>query len=260
MQQAFRKSDRKRLTALLPEARGHALEPWAAYWELKARLDEASAQEVQDFMRRYADSYQEDRLRNDWLKLLGQRRDWAGFAAEYPKFRMNDDREVRCYALLVEHLKNPVMDARLSEEVRKNWYAQRDADDGCTAAAERLVGSKNLTSLDVWQKARLAMEGNRPKAARDAVQIVAPEALAMGLANRVVGAGQALDAAVALARQIAAFPQDTLRADRLSALTQWDWPLAEALHREWTRGSQRLADALQGAARFAGGAGRHGEF
>ena len=179
MNKAFRRSDKDRLAQLLPQARGHALEPWAAYWEIKARLDEASAQEVQDFMRRYAGSYQEDRLRNDWLKLLGQRRDWAGFAAEYPHFRMNDDREVRCYALLVEHLKNPVIDVRLSEEVRKNWYAQREADDGCTAAAERLVGSKNLTSLDVWQKARLAMEGNRPKAARDAVQIVAPEALAM---------------------------------------------------------------------------------
>ena len=120
MNKAFRRSDKDRLTQLLPQARGHALEPWAAYWELKARLEDASAQEVQDFMRRYAGSYQEDRLRNDWLRLLGQRRDWAGFAAEYPNFRMNDDREVRCYALLVEHLKNPVIDARLSEEERKN--------------------------------------------------------------------------------------------------------------------------------------------
>ncbi|MEO5661381.1 MAG: transglycosylase SLT domain-containing protein, partial [Polaromonas sp.] len=132
---------------------------------------------VQAFLARYAGSYQEDRLRNDWLRLLGQRRDWAAFAAEYPNYRMNDDREVRCYALLVEHLKNPVIDARLSGEVRKNWYALRDADDGCTAAAERLVGSKNLTPLDVWQKARLALEANRPIAARDAVALIAPEAL-----------------------------------------------------------------------------------
>ncbi len=179
MSKAFRRGDKNRLTQLLPQTRGHALEPWAAYWELKARLDEASAQEVQDFMRRYVGSYQEDRLRNDWLLLLGQRRDWEGFSAEYPNFRMNDDRQVRCYALLVEHLKNPSLDARLSEEVRKNWYAQRDADDGCTAAAQRLVNSNNLTALDVWQKARLALESNRPKAARDAVQIVAPEAMAM---------------------------------------------------------------------------------
>jgi soluble lytic murein transglycosylase len=179
MNKAFKRGDKSRLTQLLPQARGHALEPWAAYWELKARLGEASPQEVQDFLARYAGSYQEDRLRNDWLLLLGQRRDWTSFAAEHPSYRMNDDREVRCYALLVEHLKNPTIDARLSDEVRKNWYAQSGTDDGCTAAAERLVGSKNLTPLDVWQKARLALEANRPNSASNAVTIVAPEALGM---------------------------------------------------------------------------------
>ena len=179
MNQAFKRGDRKKLSALLPQAKGHALEPYAAYWELKARLDEASPREVQDFLTRYPNTYQEDRLRNDWLLLLGQRRDWAAFAAEYPNYRMGDDKEVRCYALLVEHLKNPTQDARLANEVRKNWYAQRDADDGCRAAAERLVGSKNLTTLDVWQKARLALEGNRPRAARDAVAIVSPESVGM---------------------------------------------------------------------------------
>ena len=179
MNQAFKRGDRKKLSALLPQVRGHALEPYAAYWELRARLSEASAQEVQDFYARYPGTYQEDRLRNDWLLLLGQRRDWAAFAAEYPNYRMNDDREVRCYALLVEHIKNPAADAKLADEVRKNWYAQRDADDGCRAAAERLVGSKNLNAQDVWQKARLALEGNRPRAARDAVAIVSPESSGM---------------------------------------------------------------------------------
>jgi soluble lytic murein transglycosylase len=179
MNQAFKRGDRQKLKALLPQAKGHPLEPYAAYWELKARLAEATAQEVQDFYARYPGTYQEDRLRNDWLLLLGQRRDWAAFAAEHPNYRMGDDREVRCYALLVEHLKNPTQDAKLSDEVRKNWYAQRDADDGCRAAAERLVGTKNLTALDVWQKARLALEGNRPRAARDAVAIVSPESSAL---------------------------------------------------------------------------------
>ncbi|WP_341909662.1 transglycosylase SLT domain-containing protein [Polaromonas sp. YR568] len=179
MNRAFKRGDRARLSQLLPQARGHALEPWAAYWEMRTRLGEASAQEVQSFLSRYAGTYQEDRLRNDWLLLLGQRRDWAGFAAEYPNFRMNDDREVRCYALLVEHLKNPAQDAQLAAEVKKNWFAQRDADDGCTAAADRLVGTKTLTGQDAWHKARLATEANRPRAARDAVQIVSPESVAL---------------------------------------------------------------------------------
>ena len=181
MNQAFRRGDRKRLAALLPQARGHALEPWAAYWELKARLAEASTQEVDNFIARYAGTYQEDRLRNDWLLLLGERRDWAGFAAEHPKFRMGDDKEVRCYALLVESLQgaNPARQSAIADEVRKNWLSQRDADDGCTAAAERLVGSKNLGEADVWQKARQAAEANRPKAARDAVALIAPESVGL---------------------------------------------------------------------------------
>jgi soluble lytic murein transglycosylase len=83
---------------MLPQLRGHALEPWAAYWELRARLDSASVQEGPGLPDRYAGTYQEDRLRNDWLLMLGQRRDWTTFAAEYPRYRMNDDREVRCYA------------------------------------------------------------------------------------------------------------------------------------------------------------------
>ena len=179
MNKAFKRSDRARLAQLLPQARGHALEPWAAYWELKNRLGEASAAEVQAFYTRYAGTYQEDRLRNDWLLLLGERRDWVSFADQYPGFRMNDDREVRCYALLVEHLKNPAASPAIAEEVRRNWFALREADNGCNAAAERLVGSKSLVIQDVWIKARLSMEANRPRAAQNAVLIVAPEAAAM---------------------------------------------------------------------------------
>ena len=172
MQQAFGKGDRKKLSALLPQARGHVLEAWAAYWELRARLGEASAQEVQDFLTRYTGTYQEDRLRNDWLLLLGQRRDWSSFAAEHPNYRMSDDREVRCYALAVDFLKNG---AEVSADVRRNWYAQREADDGCNFAADRLHESRKLSALDVWRKARIAMDANRPRAARAAVEIEAPD-------------------------------------------------------------------------------------
>lgn len=89
--------------------------------------------------------------------------------------------------------------------------------------------------------------------------VAADEALAMGLANRVVADGQALAEAQALARQIAAFPQRCMRADRASALAQWQLPLAQALQHEGAGGYAALqAEGMAGAARFAGGAGRHG--
>ncbi|MCM2253365.1 MAG: lytic transglycosylase domain-containing protein, partial [Ramlibacter sp.] len=182
MNQAFRQGNKARLAQLLPQVRGHALEPWAAYWELKSRLDTALPQEVQDFFARYAGTYQEDRLRNDWLLLLGQRRDWTSFEADYPKLRMQDDRELRCYGALLTHLREgAAAPATLGDEVRRNWLALRDADDGCTLAASRLIpdadGPRQMSASDAWHKARIALEANRPRAAAAAVQIVAPEAM-----------------------------------------------------------------------------------
>lgn len=176
MQQAFRKGDRKKLEQLLLAARGHVLEPWAAYWELKVRLAEAMPQEVQAFLQRYAGSYQEDRLRNDWLLLLGQRRDWAQFAEQHPGYRMSDDREVRCYALLIDQIKG-MAPASAAADVRRNWYALRDADDGCTHAASEFYSDKKLSALDIWRKARLGVEANRLRVVRNAVEIVSPDAL-----------------------------------------------------------------------------------
>ncbi len=179
MNQAYRQADRKKLASLLPQARGHALEPWAAYWELRARLDSASAQEIQDFLTRYAGTYQEDRLRNDWLLVLGQRRDWATFAAEYPRFRMNDDKEVRCYALLVESLTSGQAPEALVDEVRRNWMGQREADDGCSTAAGRLIEMKKMPADDAWRRARLGMEANRPRAVSRAIELVSPESMGL---------------------------------------------------------------------------------
>lgn len=73
-------------------------------------------------------------------------------------------------------------------------------------------------------------------------------------------AGWDLQAGARLAQQLCGFPQETMRADRLNAYEQWDRPLAQALHGEWERSRARIPDALQGAARFAAGEGRHGKF
>ena len=90
--------------------------------------------------------------------------------------------------------------------------------------------------------------------------VPAPEALQMGLVTRVVETGKALDAAIALAEELAGMPQQCLRSDRLSAYEQWDLSWEEAMNNEVHRGLEVLAsgETLEGATRFAKGAGRHG--
>jgi len=172
MNQAFKKNDKAQLSRLLPKAKGHALEPWAAYWELRVRLDQASDSEIQQFFSVYAGTYAEDRLRNDWLLQLGRQRDWATFAQEYPRFRMNDDREVRCYALANSaSLQKP----ETVSELKRLWYSLRETEDGCTYTAEKLHDLKKIDALDVWRKARLAMDNNRPRAAQLALNIESEE-------------------------------------------------------------------------------------
>jgi len=89
---------------------------------------------------------------------------------------MSDDREVRCYALLIDQIKGTAP-ATAAQEVRSNWYALREADDGCTHAASEMYGYKKLAALDIWRKARLGVEANRPRVVRSAVEIVAPESV-----------------------------------------------------------------------------------
>ena len=173
--EAFRKKDRQRLAALRATAVGerHPLAPWVDYWDLNTRLGTVQIEEVEAFYRRWPGSYVEDRLRNDWLLELGRRRDWTALAADYPRFRMNDDREVVCYALLADRMTTG-KDVRASG--RDAWFAQREADEGCNLLATTLYEAKEIGPADAWRRARIAINNNRPRAARQAAFLVGPQA------------------------------------------------------------------------------------
>ena len=170
--ESFRKKDKSQLAAAAAAARQHLLAPWVDYWELNNRLGTAQVDEVEAFYARWPGTYVEDRLRNDWLLELGRRRDWANFSRDYPRFRMNDDREVTCYALLTQHLAG--QDVR--DAARSAWLAQRDLDDGCNLLASTLFAAGQFSENDAWLEARVSIENNRPRAARAAAGFVSPAA------------------------------------------------------------------------------------
>ena len=117
--------------------------------------------------------------------------------------------------------------------------------DGGTVRLPRLIGASRAMDMILT---------GRP--------VAAGEALAMGLANRVVAEGTARESAEALAAELSRLPQTCLRHDRLSSLEQWSLPPAQALANEFTHGLKTLESGewLQGAARFGKGEGKHGAF
>ena len=177
---ALRKRDRATLLAArntLLSVR-HPLAPWADYWELGNRLTEATQGDIDSFDLRWPGSYVEDRLRNDWLLELGRRRDWANFRTAYPRFRMNDDREVSCYALLTQHLAGQDVKAA----ARAAWAAQKEPDDGCLLLGRTLLDAQVLKPDDAWAVARTAVENGRPKTAKAVIALLLPGA-AMAVAD-----------------------------------------------------------------------------
>jgi enoyl-CoA hydratase len=117
--------------------------------------------------------------------------------------------------------------------------------DGGTVRLPRLIGESRALDLILTGRA-----------------VAADEALALGLANRVVPAGTALQEAIELARQIASFPQECMRNDRASVAAQHGLNLRDALTQEFALGMKTLqsGEAASGAKRFTQGVGRHGDF
>ncbi len=136
--EAFRSGARIKPGAQLEIMRGthhqdehHALEPWVEYWQLRQSLDDNNSDGVEEFLARQEGSYLAEKLRGDWLKMLGKRRQWEDFQREYAQLQAPDN-ELVCYALQTRLTLQ--RDALALEEARPMWFRVLDLPESCALA------------------------------------------------------------------------------------------------------------------------------
>ncbi|MEO0317592.1 MAG: hypothetical protein RL404_1269 [Pseudomonadota bacterium] len=135
---------------------------YVEYYRLYPRLVSAPEGEVRAFLDKYDGTAIADRLRNDWLLLLGRARDWRLFDEQYPLFVLNDDTQVKCYALSSKLAKGENI-ARAARDllVQPKYYG-----DACPELIGRLAKERQFNDADVWRQVRLAVEAGQPGIAR----------------------------------------------------------------------------------------------
>jgi soluble lytic murein transglycosylase len=161
---AVQRGDRAKLARQLEAVRGHELEPYVEYWLLSLRLQEAGHDELRGFLARHAGSYLADKLRGEWLKVLGKRREWDVFETEHPPLAQSDQ-EIVCYAL---QNRLRLADLGALEEARPMWFAAAELPDSCTPLMEQLIADRRLTTDDIWERLRRLLEAKKLGAAKAA--------------------------------------------------------------------------------------------
>ncbi|MFY9315608.1 MAG: transglycosylase SLT domain-containing protein [Burkholderiales bacterium] len=162
---AFRAGDALKLQKFSNLPAGHVLAPYPEYWRLKLRLEDVADSDVLAFLEREAGTYLADRLRADWLKLLGKRADWPSFDRELSPL-VQDDLEIRCYAWLSRLARG---DESAHAEARAIWQEPRELPESCHELANRLSEAGQFSVDDIWRRVRLLVENSQVSAARRAL-------------------------------------------------------------------------------------------
>lgn len=158
LREAARNNDIPRSTELASRLGNYAIPSYVEYFRLRPRIASAPEQEIRDFLTRYEGTAIADRLRNDWLLELGRQRNWTLFDEQYPQFVLNDDTQVKCYAVMSKALKGQ----EVADEARTVLVNPQNYSEACAALITTLAESKQFTADDVWAQVRLISESGFP--------------------------------------------------------------------------------------------------
>jgi peptidoglycan lytic transglycosylase len=159
---AYRAGDPIQFARHAKKLDGHLLEPWLDYWRLSMRLEDSSNREVREFLGKHANLYVAERLRSDWLRVLGKRADWPEFERQ-GKRHPRDDLEVNCYRWVsrLEHGDDTALD-----EAMAMWLEPAELPEGCQRLSATLSLRGRLSVTDIWRRVRVLFEHGQITAAK----------------------------------------------------------------------------------------------
>ncbi|TXI19145.1 MAG: transglycosylase [Nitrosomonas sp.] len=152
--EAFQVGNAKLLKDYANRLQRHVLKPYVEYYQLRMELGTTNLETISNFLLRHEGSLVADRLRSDWLKMLGKNRQWQFFETEYPLL-VNKDNELMCYYY------QRYLDAKdkiAVADVRSLWLTPVSLPDSCTPVFQSLIYSGDISREDIWKRIRLALE------------------------------------------------------------------------------------------------------
>jgi soluble lytic murein transglycosylase len=163
---AYVAGDGFKLAGYVDKIRGHALEPYVAFWRLRFRLEDAAPDELRHFLSVNAGTALAEQLRRDWLLFLGKNGQWELFREEHPAL-VKTDPDVACYALQERWRRQ---DKSMFAEIRSLWKIPRKLSEGCAPIVDAMLQSGELTAQDMRDRFRLLVRGNLMAEARQLAQ------------------------------------------------------------------------------------------
>ncbi len=168
LRDAVRQDDASKADFYAARLGDYSIPSYVDYYRLKPRLKDASQAEIRDFMKRYEGQAIVDRLRNDWLLDLGRKRDWATFDEQLPLFVLNDDTQVKCYALQSRALKGQ----KVVSDARELLTAPNGYGEACAGLIATLYQAGQFNIDDLYAQLRLSGEYNATGQARRIVALL----------------------------------------------------------------------------------------
>jgi len=165
---AYRAGDPVKFAKHSAKIEGHLLEPWLDYWRLSMRLEDAANREVREFFAKHPNDYVTERLRSDWLRVLGKRGDWTEFDRQSPLYT-RDDLEVACYRWIGRLERG---DDNALADAMSVWLEPSEFPEGCQRLTVILSARGKLSVTDVWRRVRVLFEHGQITAAKTALGLL----------------------------------------------------------------------------------------